>query len=115
MANESRMSKGEPEIEDEDDKPNSSQIWSKSEAPTEKLQIPWTLPREIVIPRVTTEIPRAFPDAEEIQAAETKLAGGEVFKVEYINERGKTVIEEFTDKTKACLFKNRTPYAKLLP
>jgi len=121
VANESRIAQGEPEIEDlaeEHDKPDFSQIWNKSEAPTEKLPIPGALPWEIVIPRVTSpdlaEIPRVFPTAEDIEKTEVILAGDKLHEVEFWNDDGERKVKSFADKYEAIKFRNSRKYAKLL-
>ena len=114
LANESRIAQPEPEIEDdtESDKPDFSQIWSKSEAPTERLPIPGALPAEIVIPRVTP--PATFPTPEELEKTEVILAGDKLHEVEFWNDDGERKVKSFADKFDAIKFRNSRKYAKLL-
>jgi len=113
VANESRITQPEPEIEDdsESDKPDFSQIW-KAEAPTEKLPIPGALPVEIVIPRVTP--PTTFPTTEELEKTEVILAGDRLHEVEFWNDDGERKVKSFADKYEAIKFRNSRKYAKLL-
>jgi len=134
VANESRIAQGEPIVANERleslgfcgvcheaalectcvrDKPDFSQIWSKSEAPTEKLPIPGALPVEIVIPRVTP--PTTFPTTEELEKTEVILAGDKLHEVEFWNDDGERKVKSFADKYEAIKFRNAKKYAKLLP
>jgi len=119
VANESRIAQVEPEREDILDHdpdpltpPDFSKIWSKSEAPTEKLPIPGALPVEIVIPRVTP--PTTFPTAEDIEKTEVILAGDKLHEVEFWNDDGERKVKSFADKYEAIKFRNSRKYAKLL-
>jgi len=127
VANESRIAQGEPEIEDvhetdfanikeEHDKPDFSQIWSKSEAPTEKL--PVQIERKEMFEQLGIKpmpaIPATFPDKEEIEKTEVILAGDKLHEVEFWNDDGERKVKSFTDKFEAIKFRNAKKYAKLL-
>ena len=118
MANESRIAKSEDEIEDEyeSDKPDFSQIWDKSEAPTEKL--PVQIDRKEVFESLGIKpmpaIPATFPDKEEIEKTEVILAGDKLHEVEFWNDDGERKVKSFTEKFEAIKFRNAKKYAKLL-
>lgn len=118
VANESRIAKSEAEIEDdyEDDKPDFSQIWDKSEAPTEKL--PVQIERKEMFEQLGIKpmpaIPATFPTAEDIEKTEVILAGDKLHEVEFWNDDGERKVKSFADKYEAIKFRNSRKYAKLL-
>jgi len=123
VANESRIAQPEPEREDILDHdpdpltpPDFSKIWSKSEAPTEKL--PVQIERKEMFEQLGIKpmpaIPATFPTAEDIEKTEVILAGDKLHEVEFWNDDGERKVKSFTDKFEAIKFRNAKKYAKLL-